>query len=416
MLSRWLYNTFLTSYNAAVSTAAFFNAKARLWKEGRRNWESRLKEQMKPFQHRKVLWMHCASLGEFEQGRPVLEAVRRDYPDTVIVLSFFSPSGYEVRKDYDGADVVCYLPMDGARNSSRFLDIVQPALAIFIKYEFWYYYLSGLKARQVPAMLVAGLFREDQPFFKSWGSLHREMLHCFSTLMVQNESSAGLLKGIGLTNVWVGGDTRFDRVISIAAQFTPVPKVAAFATGHNPVLVAGSTWPNDETMLADWLVRHPDWKLVIAPHEIHEEHISNIENLFPGSVRFSAGASANSRVLIIDNMGMLSRLYKYGRIAYVGGGFEKGGIHNMLEASVYGIPVIIGPVYRKFHEAVELVEGAAAFAINNGTELEQTISALQQEELYSRTCHNAGTYTFKHAGATQRVMHYITENRLLSTL
>ncbi len=419
LVSQLLYNLFLHSYNAAISIAAFFNAKARLWKTGRKDWQARLLSGMEGLRHRKVLWMHCASLGEFEQGRPVLEAVKKAYPDTAIVLSFFSPSGYEVRKNYDGADLVCYLPLDGKKNARIFLDTINPSLAIFIKYEFWYYYLAALQQCAIPTMLVAGLFREEQPFFKSWGALHRAMLACFSTLMVQNKTSETLLQGIGLYNVVIGGDTRFDRVITIAGQFTPVAQVEAFVTGSEHVLVAGSTWPDDENMLSEWLSHHPDWKLIIAPHEIHEAHIKAIEKQFPGSVRFSqwnAAHANNSNVLIVDNMGMLSRLYKYGRVAYVGGGFEKGGIHNMLEASVYGIPVIIGPVYRKFHEAVELVAEQAAFAINSGAEFERVMEALQQESLYEQTCRNARAYTFQHAGATQKVMNYITENRLLSTL
>lgn len=302
--------------------------------------------------------MHCASLGEFEQGRPILEALRSQHPDFFIVLSFFSPSGYQVRHNWDGADYICYLPMDGPIASKRFLSIVNPSIAFFVKYEFWHYYLKGLRKRNIPAILVSGAFRKSQPFFRPWGGFFRSILRQFQVITVQDAKSEHLLQKIGLgAKTYVTGDTRYDRVAQIASNTTELPLIEAFRGGAK-LVIAGSTWPEDERMLQAALPHIPsDWKLIIAPHEIHEAHIQSVSALFgeAATLYSSFKAGLEARVLIIDNIGMLSSLYCYGEVACIGGGYSRSGIHNVLEPAVFGLPVIIGPKYQKFSEAVAMV-------------------------------------------------------------
>ena len=330
-----------------------------------------------------LIWMHCASLGEFEQGRPVIEALKEKHPTCRILLTFFSPSGYEIRKDYSGADYVFYLPMDSKKNAKKFIDIVQPDLVIWVKYEYWYHYLTTLKKRNIPTLLVSGIFRPDQPFFKWYGRLHQYMLECFSHLFVQTPGSKELLEGIGFkSKVTVNGDTRFDRVADIVHKFTPIPVVEAWV-GNHTTIVAGSTWPEDEEELDHYANTHPDMRFIIAPHEVNESHLKEIEKLFKHTIRYSVlqkrvpgTVSREQQVtntLIIDNIGMLSRLYKYAAITYVGGGFGGDGVHNVLEAAVYHKPVIFGPVYEKYVEAKELVEQGGGFPIKTALELEKEI-------------------------------------------
>jgi 3-deoxy-D-manno-octulosonic-acid transferase len=364
-------------------------------------------------------------LGEFEQGRPVLEALKTNYPGIQILLTFFSPSGYDVRKNYEGADHIFYLPMDGRKNAKKFLDIVQPDLVVWIKYEYWYYYLTALKKRHIPALLVSGIFRKDQPFFKWYGRLHQYILESFHHLFVQTQDSKDLIASIGFkNNVTVNGDTRFDRVVEIADRFSPIPVIDAFC-GNHQTIVAGSTWPEDEEELDHYANTHTDMRFIIAPHEVHESHIKDIEKLFKHAVRYSvyarrpAGSVSREprleNTLIIDNIGMLSKLYKYGTITYIGGGFGDDGVHNVLEAAVYGKPVVFGPVYEKYVEATELVDCGGAFPIETALELEKVLdSLLLDEQANKKASQAAGQYVHAKKGATDAVLQYIQENRLLT--
>lgn len=402
-------------YQGGIQLAARWNPKARLWVLGRKQWEEQLLAKWEPDPNGNNVWMHCASLGEFEQGRPLLEAIRKDYPGVKILLTFFSPSGYEIRKQYAGADAVCYLPFDSAGNARRFLDIVQPRLAIFVKYEFWHFYLQELNRRNIATLLVSGIFRAEQPFFQWWGGFHRNMLHRFSHLFVQNEASRTLLIQTGFGNcTTVAGDTRFDRVTEVAAGWQPIEQVTQFC-GNHFVLVAGSTWPEDETLLAAYLNDHwNNQKLIIAPHEIKPERLARLKELFPDSVLFSELQVANHVVekqcLIIDNIGYLSRLYKYADVCYVGGGFNKSGHHNILEAAVYGKAVLTGPNYQKFKESVDLKTLGGSFMIRNQSELKQTLLNLDLQKAGAL----AAAYVREQSGATKRILNWIQEKRLFT--
>lgn len=368
----------------------------------------------------KTVWMHCASLGEFEQGRPLLENIRKTYPDTTIVLTFFSPSGYEVQHNYPGADYVFYLPMDGRRNTKQWLDILQPSLVLWVKYEFWYYHLAALKNTDVPVLMVSGIFRPGQPFFKWYGGVWRRMLYSFTHFFVQNEESRLLLQSLGHTNSTVGGDTRFDRVIEIAENARPLPLIEKFCKGRE-VIIAGSTWEDDEAEWTHYVRSHRDICFIFAPHEVDAANIADVKKEFPGSILYSELEKNNSpeemsaHVLIIDNIGMLSQLYRYATITYVGGGFDAGGIHNILEAVVYGKPVIFGPNYEKFAEAVDLVDTGVAFSIDSAVELEQLLTQLWgDEQRLQEIGYKAKNYVMAKAGATRQVMAYIQANRLLT--
>jgi 3-deoxy-D-manno-octulosonic-acid transferase len=410
------YNIFRVAYKTAIGLAANWNPKAKKWVDGRKNWKQELSTNWKIVPGQPVVWMHCASLGEFEQGRPVLEELKFQYPNSKILLTFFSPSGYEIRKNYNGADYVMYLPMDGAANAKEFIDLIQPQLAIFVKYEFWHYYLAELKNRKIETILVSGIFRPSQPFFQWWGAFNRNMLQQFSHLFVQNTDSKKLLEGIGLGDkTTIAGDTRFDRVITAAEQWKPIEIADAFC-GDNFVIVAGSTWAEDETILATWIDDH--WnsqKLIIAPHEIKAENINRLQGLFMNSIRFSELSTHNSQpithnCLIIDNIGYLSRLYKYGNICYVGGGFNKSGHHNILEAAVYGKPVITGPNFEKFKESVDLKKLGGSFTISEAAELKQVM--LQMDISVAATI--AESYVRENAGATAAILNWLQEKRLFT--
>jgi 3-deoxy-D-manno-octulosonic-acid transferase len=418
---------FLWLYGCGALLLSPVNNKAKRWLSGRKNVLRNLQEFISAEQQ-KIIWFHCASLGEFEQARPLLERIGSAYTGYTVLLSFFSPSGYEIRKDYRGAGYVTYLPMDGEENAKKFLDMVKPSLVIWVKYEYWHFYLQGIKQRNIPLLLVSGIFREDQPFFKSWGGFYRNMLGCFSYMFVQNQESKKLLGTIGFSgNVAVSGDTRFDRVIEIAASAASIPAIEKFIDGC-PVIVAGSTWEEDEEELDHFANTHPEIKFIIAPHEIDEDHLKDIEKLFHRSVRYSKlvdeiiatvpipnSQSQIPNVLIIDNIGMLARLYKYATIAYVGGGFGNDGVHNVLEAAVYRKPVVFGPVYEKFAEAVELADAGAAFDIENALELEEMLLILlKNDREYEAACRAAGDYVYANTGATQKILGYIQENRLLT--
>ncbi len=383
-----------------------------------------------------VVWMHCASLGEFEQGRPVLEKIRKQFPKYKFLVTFFSPSGYEVRKTHSGLDYVFYLPPDSASTASEFISIVKPRLVLWIKYDYWYYYLKELKRLNVPLLLISGLFWKDQVFFRWYGGLQRAMLECFTHFFVQTEGSEHRLQKLGFSNVAASGDTRFDRVIEIAENFNSIPIVEQFC-GNNQVIVAGSTWEEDEEEIDHFANTRSDIRFIIAPHEIDEESLKDTERLFHRTIRYSELTAGYKKpyvgeklirdksgkenellmpnVLIVDNIGLLSRLYHYATIAYVGGGFGDDGVHNVLEAAVYGRPVIFGPVYDKYVEAVELVGSGGGFSIENALEAEELFGDLLNDgEEYKKAADAAREYVHSRRGATEKIIQFIQENRLLT--
>jgi 3-deoxy-D-manno-octulosonic-acid transferase len=419
----FFYNIFLFLYRVGIGIASLWNDKAKLWVGGRKKNIEKLANNLDKT-NAGTIWVHCSSLGEFEQGRPVIEKLRSKYPDAKILLTFFSPSGYEVRKDYKGADWVTYLPLDSKTNARRFFEVADPSLVIFVKYDYWYYYLAECKKRNIPLLLVSGIFRKDQPFFKWYGGLHRKMLGCFSHFFVQDNESSQLLHSITINNVTVAGDTRFDRVSEIAENFRPLDHIQKFC-GDSQVLVAGSTWPADEKIIKDTIGRIPDLKIIIAPHEIHKEQIDQLRSMFPDALlysQFSKGAPADirqspqtiSNILIIDNIGMLSKLYHYATITYVGGGFNKG-IHNTLEAAVYGKPVLFGPNYRKFREAIGLIENGGGICINSAGELSATLEKfIQNKSQLDLSSKNSFEFIKQNKGATKKIINYIVANRLFT--
>lgn len=427
MVETFIYNLGIRLYQAGVNIAAATgNRKARLWLNGRKGWAARMQKDLEG-ETGPLVWVHAASLGEFEQGRPVMEALRKQYPGCRLLLTFFSPSGYEVRKDYKGADHVYYLPLDTPGNARRFLEIARPSLALFIKYEFWYHFMTALYQRQIPSVLISGIFRKDQAFFKWHGGLFRRLLRQLSHIFVQNEASRQLLQQIGIGHVTVTGDTRFDRVWALAQEAVELPLVKQFI-GNKRTIVAGSTWESDESALAAWWAGHyePDRRLIIAPHEVNEQHIGKLLELFPGAVRYSelAGAKVEHNgyegehpgmVLIIDNVGMLSSLYRYACVTFIGGGFDPGGIHNVLEPATYGKPVVFGPVYDKYAEAVALLAAGGAFTVPNDPALAQQMEQLLlNDDLCTQTGAVASKYVAENKGATARILSYIQEKRFLT--
>lgn len=413
------YNLFIRIYPLIAQLIGARNTKAKLWVDGRKNIFLNLTQAFSTNKS-PVIWMHCSSLGEFEQGRPVLEQLSNNYPQHKILLTFFSPSGYEIHKNYAFANWVFYLPMDGEENAAQFFNIVQPQLVLFVKYDFWYYYLQQAQQRKIPLLLISGVFRPNQPFFKWYGSFHKSMLQCFTHFFVQNEESKKLLESIGIEkNVSVNGDTRFDRVLEIAEQEINFELIEKFA-GNQPLIVAGSTWPEDDYELSHYINSNEKLKCVIAPHDINNERIKQCQQIFLSTILWSNYSSNEAtdntaQCLIIDNVGMLSKLYKYATIAYVGGGFGNDGVHNVLEAAVFFKPVIFGPEYEKYIEAIELLEAEGAWSIDSTIDLENKMNELlTNTELYKKACNNAGNYVQSKSGATKKVIEYIYENRLLT--
>jgi 3-deoxy-D-manno-octulosonic-acid transferase len=385
-----------------------FNPKARLWISGRKGWRKKLQQKLmgKP-----VYWFHAASLGEFEQGRPVIEAIKKKLPQCTVVLTFYSPSGFEIRKNYPLADLVCYLPLDTSCNAKRFISLIRPDAAFFIKYEYWNFYLRALHISNIPVYLVSGLFRPHQTFFRWYGGWFRNKLRFISHFFVQDQSSASLLQSLGFNNVIVSGDTRFDRVFSLARVPEEIAGLRAFVAGGY-CLVAGSTWPRDEEILIRFINETgQNIKMVIAPHEIHQQHISSLASQVKKKyVLFSEAREENlpeCQVLIIDNIGMLSSLYRYGQIAYIGGGFGVG-IHNILEPAVNGLPVIFGPNYGKSREAIDLIKEGGAFGISSHDEFNQTIHALMNDPIqYNAASSAARHYVSGNTGATEIIMNTV---------
>lgn len=363
--------------------------------------------------------MHCASLGEFEQGRPLLEDIKKQYPGYKIALSFFSPSGYEVMKNYPGADLVFYLPADNMINAKKLVDNLNPSLVLWVKYEYWYYYLTEIKKRNIPLLLVSGIFRKNQPFFKWYGGIWKKMLECFDRMFLQDEDSVSLMRSIGFKdNIEIAGDTRFDRVIAIAEKNEAVPHIKEFIGTHR-VLVAGSTWEEDEIELLHFVKANPDLKFIIAPHEIDKENLNDVKKEFKQSVFYSELAAGNKpaddiNVLIIDNIGMLSKLYQYADVTFVGGGFGSDGVHNVLEAAVYGKPVVFGPVYEKFTEAKGLVECGGAVTAGGPLQLESILRKLFDEhDAFEKSSKAAKDFVYNNKGATKKIIDHIQRNRLL---
>jgi 3-deoxy-D-manno-octulosonic-acid transferase len=427
-VSLLLYKIFLWAYKTGIRAVSPWNRKARLWINGRKDLVGKISLLAGAGTGPRI-WMHCASLGEFEQGKPVLEMIRRQYRDAFIVLTFFSPSGYEVVKDHAIADQVLYLPADSQKNARLFINACHPDLVLWVKYEFWYYYLTELKAGNIPVLLISGVFRSQQAFFKWYGNLQRKMLECFAHVFVQTEVSKKLLEQIGFgEKTSVGGDTRFDRVIAISEKAASLPMIEAF-TGTHTVIVAGSTWEEDEEELDHYANTHPRIRFIIAPHEIDEEHLTSIEKLFRRCIRYSSweknydlrnGAYSSKteppNVLLIDNIGMLSRLYRYATIAYLGGGFGDDGVHNVLEAAVYGKPVVYGPAIDKYIEAIELAESGGGIVIDSALEAEAVFSRLLSNgDEYRQCCEAAQKYVYSKKGATEKIGRYIQEKRLLTS-
>ena len=417
----FLYRIFIGIYPIAAWILGFVNPKAKQWHTGRKEILTQIAAALAA-NTKPIIWMHCASLGEFEQGRPVLEGLQKQYPNYSILLTFFSPSGYEVHKNYSGADYIFYLPMDSAGNARKFLKITNPSIAIFVKYEFWHYYLTQLKKLQIPTILIAGIFRKDQLFFKWYGSFYKKLLSCFTTFFVQDKSSQSLLHSIGINNeVYIGGDTRFDRVIEIAAAFTPIDPIAHFCN-NSLVLVAGSTWFQDDETIAHFEKVNPNIKFIIAPHDITNQRLQNCLSLYKNAVLYSDyvkgfnTAPQNVNTLIIDNVGMLSKLYHYATITFIGGGFGADGIHNCLEAAVHYKPVLFGPVYDKYLEASGLVDAGGAISIQDVLDFERVANQLFSNESDRKKMGQfAGDFVHAHKGASKKIIHYIQEKRLLTS-
>jgi len=405
-----IYTISIRLFSLLIKLAAPFNIKAKQICIGRRQTFSVLNDKIKAGD--RVAWVHCASLGEFEQGRPIIEAIKKQHPEFKILLTFFSPSGYEIRKNYDLADCVCYLPADTKSNARKMIDLVKPELVFFVKYEFWNNYLHEFKKRNIPLYLVSAIFRENQQFFKNsfGGKWYRKMLFCFEHFFVQDENSVELLKGIGITNVTRAGDTRFDRVAEIAKNGKNVPLIEKFK-GDSLLVVVGSSWRPDEELIAQYILSHPEVKFVIAPHETKRANVDRLINLLTTNIICYTEASddtvINKQVLIVDTIGILSSVYRYADLAYIGGGFGVG-IHNTLEAAIFGMPIVFGPNYLKFNEATSMVKLGIAFPVNNSEELttifDQQLLNVEARQEVAQKC---TAFTNQNLGATQIILNKV---------
>ena len=409
-----MYNIVIFLYLCGVAILSLFNEKVRKMWRGEREAIRTIKEKIDP--NAQYVWFHAASLGEFEQGRPLMEQLRREHPEYKILLTFFSPSGYEVRKNYEGADIICYLPLDTILNARRFLRTIRPVMAFFIKYEFWYNYLHILRHRGVPVYSVSSIFRPGQVFFRWYGKQYSRVLKCFTHFFVQNEVSRELLATIGIMDVSVVGDTRFDRVLQIKAAAKQLPIVEQFK-GNNKCFIAGSSWQPDEEIFIPWLNEHQDWKVVIAPHVIGEDHLQQIEHMLEGRkvVRYStiegqkpsANTIESADVLIIDCFGLLSSIYHYADVTYVGGGFGVG-IHNTLEAAVWDVPVFFGPNNQRFQEAQGLKNCGAGLEIGNADDFRRYMQGFEEHpELMKELGEKAGAYVASLSGATDKILSHV---------
>lgn len=401
-----IYNISIGLYRLAICLFSLWNKKAKLWIDGRKNLYDKLNEKLADQSN--MVWFHVSSLGEFEQGRPLMEEYRKRFPDRKILLTFFSPSGFEIRKNYTGADFIFYLPLDSKSNARRFLDIVKPHEVFFIKYDFWYHYISQLHQRNIPVYLVSAVFRNNQMFFKWYGRWYFNLLKCFDRIFVQDNESAELLLHAGIENVSMAGDTRMDRVLEIANNPQTIEIASRFSEGKFCV-VCGSTWPLDEEIIFDYILQCPnELVFIIAPHEISENHLSWIEKKLPGkTIRFSQTNTqiiGDIKVLLIDNIGMLSSLYRYAQLAYIGGGFGQG-IHNTLEPAAYGIPVVFGPRYHKFNEAVNLIRLGGFFCIKTAGDFRFLMNRFYTDkEFLNKASSITKGYILQGQGATYKVL------------
>ncbi len=432
-MNLFFYHLFLWFYQAGIWIVSPWNPKAKAWLVGRKHLLKRIRSAGID-SSQGLIWMHCASLGEFEQGRPVLEKLRGMHPQLKALVTFFSPTAYRIHRHYAGAEYIFYLPMDSARHARQLLEAVNPTLVLWIKYDYWYHYLDELKKRRIPIYLLSAVFRPDQPFFRWHGGLHRQMLRCFTHVFVQTRQAKMWLQTLGLgIDISVSGDTRFDRVIDTAEHFEPIPIVEQFC-GTAQVVVAGSTWYEDIHELDHYANSHPQIRFVVAPHDIEEESLKETESLFHKSIRLSvlqrameagthraatapaAGLMGETNVLIIDNIGMLSRLYKYATIAYVGGGFVDRGVHNVPEAAVYGKPVVCGPVIEQNQEVLDLVECGGTIIIDSALEAEAAFTRLfTLDKEYRFAAEASRRYVYSKQGATEKIIGYIQENLRLTT-
>lgn len=416
IFSKFFYNLFIRTYKVGAIITALWSEKARLWLQGRKNWEKKL--QHFSLDNKDTIWIHCSSLGEFEQAIPVIQSIKKEFPFYKIVVSFFSPSGFEVHKKNTMLDLVCYLPLDSKKNVSTFLDKINPKLILFIKYEFWFYYLTEANKRKIPILLVSGIFRNNQPFFKWYGNLHKEMLKCFTHFFLQDENSSKLLKSISYNNQEIIGDTRFERVLEIANAGNEIKGIKDFI-GINPCIVAGSTWNSDDKILSSFLHKNPTIKCIVAPHNVDEKNIATCLRTYNNAILFSEiniQDVSKYQILIINKMGLLSTLYKYADVCFVGGGFDKSnGVHNTIEAAVYYKPIIFGPYYAKYKEAVDLINIKGAFSVKTNIEFEKKVNELFQNKILSTQIGNsAGNYVNENNGSIQKIITYIQANRLLT--
>jgi 3-deoxy-D-manno-octulosonic-acid transferase len=415
-----IYSSLIYLYLFAIHVASLFNSKAKLWVDGRKDIFEKLKLKLQSSKlqtpNSKLIWFHCASLGEFEQGRPLIEKIKREKPDTKILLTFFSPSGYEIRKKYDGADYIFYLPMGTSSMAKKFIEIVKPEIAIFVKYEFWFNYLEELKKQNVSTFLICGIFRNTQYFFKNYGGWFRKQLNAFTHFYLQDESSKQLLNSIGYTNGTVAGDARFDRVFEISENVKQIDIVKQFIS-NKKVMIAGSSWIEDLKIISRVNLKVVGFKLIIAPHEIDEITIDSTIQQFNNlrTVRYSQANEQNIKtadVLIIDNIGMLSSLYQYGTIVFIGGGFGKG-IHNILEPATFGLPIIFGPNYHNFIEAKDLILLGGAFSVSSIAEFEKTIDLLSEPEVIKIAAFASRSYVSSKIGATEIILNSIFKQGIL---
>lgn len=411
----FIYNLLVRLYGFIIRLSSFRNKKARLWIAGRKNWRENLSTKLSQLHSNKRIWVHCASYGEFEQGRPLIEAIKSKHPDYKIILTFFSPSGYEAFRDWKGADVICYLPLDTPSNAKQFVKLVSPQAALFIKYEFWVNVLMELKKQNIPGFLVSAVFKPHHPFFKWYGGVFRRSLKTFTELFIQDEESAKLLERISIKNYEICGDTRFDRVLDIKDSFKPIPFFEAFCK-NNQIIMAGSTWPKDEEILIETFLKMnaSGVKLIFAPHNIDQKSIQNLEQLLaknnlPYSLYSSQKLEPEKQILIVDAMGLLSKLYHYADVAYIGGGFNSG-IHNCLEPTVYLKPIVFygGDDFHKYNEAVELLKMGAAKNISTSAELETALDYfLNDSQANSEIKNKLDQYFKKNSGTTERVLGFI---------
>ncbi len=414
MFGTIVYWSLMKAYNVLIIIASVFNPKAKLWIKGRKKIFRHIQNQLKDDQSPRV-WFHCASLGEFEQARPVIEEFRKNLPSYKIILTFFSPSGYEAKKNCKLVDWVFYLPLDTPANARKLVDLLKPKLVFFSKYDFWYFILRQLHKKQIPVLLFSAVFRDNQLFFKKIGGWYRRLLFYFTHIFVQDQHSKELLKKFGINNVTVTGDTRFDRVYQIAQQKAGLPCIENFAKGHK-VIVAGSTYHQDALIISDFIINQPDVRLIIAPHEVDQQSLEDTMSVFYSNYyRYSILKEKNlqefdKQVLIIDTIGLLSKIYRYGTIAYVGGGFGNG-IHNILEAVVYGKPVIFGPNYNKFNEAIDLINLQVAFSVQSQEEFYEVADRLlNDQQLLAQIAQKAKNYIVQNTGSSQKIISWVKAN------